>query len=112
MTTQDSQSELDDKFIEELVSRHTVTVDRELKRNKTISEAYAEANREARNTLNAYVTTRVKEAERAIDEVLDKYYVWGNPDGSFSADPSGNQLIDEIRTKIQSLTTTTNRKEE
>ncbi len=48
-----------DVFIEELVSKHTSTVDKWLRNNKTIGEAYAEANREAKSKLTKYIEQQV-----------------------------------------------------
>lgn len=47
----DYSNGLDDEFIEALVTKHGSTVGKWLKKDKTIGEAYKEANREAKAEL-------------------------------------------------------------
>jgi hypothetical protein len=72
----------DDEIIEDLVVSHGRTVDAWLKKGRTIGEAYAEANREARQTIAALIRQSQSTLLRRVgEEVLKDESLPNNPLG-------------------------------
>lgn len=56
--------------------------------------------REIMGDIESLVKNAKEKQVEHIKNTLDKYYVGMNPDGSYSADPQGNQLIEELRENL------------
>ena len=111
MNEQDSQ-ELDDDMLHALNSllgivRHTYAFENEPEKKQRQEERNKEAVAKYKKKFQAYVTTRVKEAERLarIDELLAL-------DTSEIANQSMKKMQIRIKGRIEALTATTNGKED
>ena len=56
--------------------------------------------KEIMGDIESLVNTESSKQRESIKNILDKYYVGMNLDGSYSADPQGNQIIDELRESL------------
>jgi hypothetical protein len=105
MPKQDSQSELDDIFNEHVENIQEGVVSA-IQVGENVDYHTFDAKVELREAIEAYVTTRVKEAERLarIDELsaLDKSEI---------ANQSMKKMQIRIKGRLEALTTTTNGKE-
>ena len=108
MTTQDSQSELDDIFNEHVENIQEGVVSA-IQVGENVDYHTFDAKVELRESIEAYVTTRVKEAERRGASIAASAI---NNEIGVDMTLNGEYYLDRHARGLAPLTTTTNGKEE
>lgn len=100
-----SQDSIDTEWIEDLTAAHSRTVDHWLKKDRTIGEAYAEANREALHTVLAWHNTQLKSVLQSLRELSTQEFVHSESSAAFDEGRSYEQwrisrAIDDMERNI------------